>query len=91
MYNHGTLTLDELQVERAKCHDLLDLVTFALCTVICAADGWVEIEEFGRAKQVWFASFLALPGGVPSHDTVGLVFAALDSIGTASRRVSVDE
>jgi len=71
-------TLEDPWVERAKRHELLDIVTIALCAVICGADGWVEIEEFGKAKQAWFATFLALPNGLPSHDTFGRVFAALD-------------
>jgi len=70
--------LDDPRVERAKRHNLLDSVTIALCAVICGADGWVEIEEFGNAKQTWLATFLAVPNGIPSHDTFGRVFAALD-------------
>lgn len=50
----------------------------AVCGVICGADGWVEIEEFGKAKAAWFHSWLALPNGIPSHDTFGRVFARLD-------------
>ena len=49
-----------------------------LCGVICGADDWVAIAEFGRAKRKWFGRFLALPHGIPSHDTFGRVFAALD-------------
>ncbi len=70
--------LDDPRVERAKHHSLRDIVTIALCGVICGADGWVEVEEFGHAKQAWLATFLALPHGIPSHDTFGRVFAALD-------------
>ena len=70
--------LDDPRVERAKHHDLLDSVTSAVCAVICGADGWVEVEEFGHAKQTWLTTFLALPNGIPSHDTFGRVFAALD-------------
>jgi len=51
--------LDDPRVERAKRHDLLDIVTIALCAVLGGADGWVEVEEFGRAKQAWLATFLA--------------------------------
>src|SRR6266568_4948332 len=50
----------------------------AVCGVICGAEGWVEIEEFGKAKETWFQSWLALPNGIPSHDTFGRVFARLD-------------
>lgn len=58
-------------------HKLHDILVIAICAVICGADGWVEVEEFGRSKRAWFATFLDLPGGVPSHDTFGRVFAHL--------------
>ena len=61
-----------------KRHVLSDMLTIAICAVICGADGWSAVEEFGRAKHKWFATFLRLPHGVPSHDTFGRVFAALD-------------
>jgi len=46
--------------------------------VISGADNWVEVEAYGQAKQPWLASFLELPHGIPSHDTLGRVFARLD-------------
>src|SRR5918999_2369780 len=70
--------LPDPRVDRTKRHELLDIVTIALCAVICGADSWVEVERFGRAKRTWLRSFLALPHGIPSHDTFGRVFAALD-------------
>lgn len=70
--------LPDPRIERARRHDLLDIVTIAVRAVIGGADAWVDVERFGRAKQAWFETFLALPNGVPSHDTFGRVFAALD-------------
>lgn len=70
--------LDDPRVERTKRHSLLAILTIALCATICGADGWVEIAEFGEAKRGWFETFLDLPQGIPSHDTFGRVFAALD-------------
>jgi predicted transposase YbfD/YdcC len=70
--------LPDPRVERTRVHELLDVVTIATCAVICGADSWVEVELFGTSKQDWFASFLRLPGGIPSHDTFGRVFARLD-------------
>ena len=46
--------------------------------VICGADDWVEVVAFGHAKEDWLRRFLKLPNGIPSHDTFGRVFAALD-------------
>lgn len=54
------------------------MLTIAICGVICGADSWTEIEQFGEAKLAWFKTFLELPRGIPSHDTFGRVFAALD-------------
>ncbi len=71
--------LEDPRVERAKRHSLLAVVTIALCGVICGAESWVEIEQFGQAKADWFATFLDLPHGIPSHDTFGRVFAHLDA------------
>jgi predicted transposase YbfD/YdcC len=71
--------LTDPRVERTKRHLLLDMVTVALCGAICGADSWVDVEKFGKAKQEWFARFLQLPNGIPSHDTFGRVFARLDT------------
>jgi predicted transposase YbfD/YdcC len=70
--------LEDPRVERTKWHSLEAIVAIALCAVICGADGWVEIAEFGKAKEAWFARILDLPHGTPSHDTFGRLFAALD-------------
>ena len=61
-----------------KIHKLIDLMVIAICAVICGADSWVQVAMFGRAKAKWFSTFLELPGGIPSHDTFGRVFARLD-------------
>lgn len=66
------------RVARTKAHLLLDILTIALCAVLCGADDWVAIAEFGRSKHAFFARFLALPNGIPTHDTFGRVFARLD-------------
>ena len=71
--------LTDPRVNRTKAHLLIDVVAIAICAVICGADSWVAIEEFGVAKHAWLQQFLALPNGIPSHDTFGRVFAALDA------------
>lgn len=72
-------TLPDPRVDRTKDHLLLDIVLIAICAVVCGAEGWVEVAEFGEAKEAWFRRFLKLPEGIPSHDTFGRVFAALDA------------
>src|SRR5947207_8834318 len=70
--------LTDPRIERTREHRLVDIVTIALCAVLCGAGDWVAIETFGRAKEAWLRTFLSLPGGIPSHDTFGRVFARLD-------------
>ncbi len=70
--------LEDPRISPATRHHLLDIVAIAVCAVICGADTWVEVEAFGQAKRAWLETFLALPHGIPSHDTFGRVFAALD-------------
>jgi predicted transposase YbfD/YdcC len=70
--------LGDPRLERTKLHQLLDIITIAICAVICGADDWVEIEQFGNEKRAFFDKFLALPNGIPSHDTFGRVFARLN-------------
>lgn len=60
-------------------HHLLDVIVIAICGVICGADTWTQIEEFGKARHEWLKSFLRLPHGIPSHDTFGRLFALLDA------------
>jgi predicted transposase YbfD/YdcC len=70
--------LPDPRVNRTKKHRLDDILAIALCAVICGADSFEEIERFGDARADWLRRFLALPHGIPRHDTFNRVFAALD-------------
>ena len=59
-------------------HKLIDILTIAICGVICNADGYEHIVEFGKAKYQWFKQFLELAHGIPSTDTFERVFARID-------------
>jgi hypothetical protein len=58
--------LEDPRIERTKKHNLLDILSSALCTLL-----------FGKSKLPWLQTFLALPHGMLSHDTCGRVFARL--------------
>jgi hypothetical protein len=69
-----------------RLHKLADVITIAIFAVIAAADGWADVEEYGRAKYAWLKAFLDLPFGIPSHDTFGRVAGAIaDADGSAHR------
>jgi hypothetical protein len=57
------------RMARAQPHPLINIITIAMCSVICGADNFVTMTEFGHSKNSWFETFLVIPHGVPSHDT----------------------
>lgn len=71
-------TVQDPRSDYGKRHRLLDMMVIAICAVICGADSWPEVEEFGQAKEGWFRTFLELPHGIPTHWTFRRVFALLD-------------
>jgi predicted transposase YbfD/YdcC len=67
------------RVERTKLHSLIDILVIAICAMICGAEDWEDMAEFGEAKQEWLATFLELKNGIPSHDTFRRVFILLET------------
>lgn len=76
LFDHLSI-IEDPRRDRTKRHLLIDILVVAVCATICGAEGWTEIEEFGRAKQAWLKQFLELPNGIPSHDTFRRVFMLL--------------
>ena len=60
-------------------HLLIDIIVIAICAVICGADDWSAVQEFGEAKYDWLKGFLELPHGIPCDETFRRVFARLDA------------
>lgn len=71
--------LPDPRVEGRCDHNLIDIIVITVCAVIAGAESWVDVQSFGEAKQAWLKTFLALPAGIPSHDTFGRFFAVLDA------------
>lgn len=69
---------DPRQAKKVE-HDLVEMLVVAVCAVLVGADDFVEIEEWANEKVDWLRQYLKLENGIPSHDTFGRVFAALDA------------
>jgi len=70
--------LPDPRIDRAKRHSLPDVLAIALLATLCGADTCTQFANFGLARQAWLATFLALPNGIPSHDTFNRVLRALE-------------
>jgi predicted transposase YbfD/YdcC len=70
-------------IEDPRCawkveHRLLDVLVIAVCAVLGEAETFEDIALYGRCKEAWLRGFLALPNGIPSHDTFRRVFMLID-------------
>lgn len=70
--------LEDPRIERTKQHLLIDIIALAILAVISGAESWVAIETYAQSKREWLETFLTLPNGIPSHDTIARVFARLN-------------
>ncbi|MCO5217900.1 MAG: transposase family protein [Thermomicrobiales bacterium] len=62
-------------------HQLLDILTIAICAILCGEDDWVGVEEWAEIREAELTAWLGLEHGVPSHDTFfGRVFAQIDPV-----------
>ena len=70
--------LEDPRIERCKKHELTDIVMISICAVICSAESWIDIEDWGKSKLHVLRQFIELRNGIPSHDTIARVFSRLD-------------
>ena len=73
--------LEDPRVDRNKKHELIDVIVLCVCAVVSGANGWSDIEEFGRAKLEWLRRYVPLANGVPVDDTIARIVSALSVSG----------
>lgn len=82
--NKDTLLIDcmrEIPDPRApynQRHKFLDIIIIAVTAVLAGMDTWNEIADWAVSKKEWLGTFLELPCGIPSHDTINRVFQMID-------------
>ena len=69
--------LEDPRIERNKKHELIDVIVLCVCAVVSGAEGWSDIEEFGRSKLEWLRRYVQLVNGVPVDDTIARIISAL--------------
>jgi predicted transposase YbfD/YdcC len=66
------------RVDRTKFHKLEDIIFIAIASVLCGAETWNDMEDYGNQKTDWLKTIIELPNGVPSHDTFNRFFASIE-------------
>src|SRR5215470_464249 len=81
LFSYFAVVQDPRRQHPMTHHSLEAILIITILGTICGAQNWVEIEQWGEARQAWLSEFLELPYGIPSHATFGRVFALLDPAG----------
>ncbi|MGA1190584.1 MAG: ISAs1 family transposase [Pseudomonadales bacterium] len=70
--------LDDPRSTINRQHLLGDVIVICIMAVIAGADGPLAIGTWAENNEEWLRERLELPNGVPSHDTIGRLLAALN-------------
>ena len=71
------LQLPDPRLKRRRKHELIDVLMIAVTALLCGAENFTHMAQFGKAKEAWLRTFLTLTHGIPSHDTFRRVFMLL--------------
>jgi predicted transposase YbfD/YdcC len=71
-------SLPDHRVVGRSSHLLLDIIGITICAVICGAESWEQVETYGKDRHDFLKTVMALPNGIPSHDTFNRVFRYLN-------------
>jgi predicted transposase YbfD/YdcC len=69
--------LPDPRLKRKRKHELIDVLMIAVTALLCGAENFTHMAQFGKAKEAWLRTFLTLAHGIPSHDTFRRVFMLL--------------
>lgn len=73
-----TKRLNDSRVGYKIKHKMSDIVMITLLAILANADTWDEIHQFAISHEKWLKTFLELPSGIPSHDTIQRVIAIIE-------------
>lgn len=72
--------VEDFRVQGRCLHRLTDILMVVLCGLIADCEDFEEIEDFAHDRQAFLSTFLALPNGIPSHDTMNRVLRHLNPV-----------
>lgn len=70
--------MEDPRMDRKKLYPLIEIIFLTICSVICGANHFTDVEDFGLASIDWLRKFLPFQNGIPSHDAIGYFFSKLD-------------
>ena len=62
--------IEDPRSTRNQLYTVSEILLVTLCAVICGADGWTDVENYGKSKIDYLRAYLEYANGVPSDDTI---------------------
>jgi len=69
--------IEDPRIDRNKLYPVDEILLTSLCAVICGAEGWQDVEVFGKSKLLFLRQYLPFDNGIPSDDTFRRFFRAI--------------
>lgn len=71
-------SMPDPRMKRCRQHELMDILFLSISAVLCGAEGWEDIEDFGHARLDWLKKYFPFENSIPTHDTIARVLSRLE-------------
>jgi predicted transposase YbfD/YdcC len=71
--------IEDPRVEKNCLYTVSEILLVTFLAVICGAEGWQDVENYGKAKIDYLRKYLDYQNGTPSDDTIRRFFRAINT------------
>ena len=71
-------TLEDPRAQRNQLYSVFEILLVTFLAVICGAEGWQDIENYGKAKIQYLRRYCEFRNGIPSDDTFRRFFRSIN-------------
>jgi predicted transposase YbfD/YdcC len=69
--------VEETRSRTNQKHDLVDVIFLVISAIMAGAEGWMDIQTYGDAKQDWLKKYRPFENGIPRRHTVARILKAI--------------
>lgn len=71
-------SIDDPRAERNRLYSIAEIILVTFLAIICGAEGWKDVENYGKAKIAYLQHYFPYHNGTPSDDTIRRFFRQID-------------
>lgn len=70
--------IEDPRTDKNLLYTVSEILLVTFLAVICGAEGWQDVENYGKAKIEYLKQYLDYKNGIPSDDTIRRFFRSID-------------